>query len=935
MIEHLFTGTDRPILHSLIRHLWPEETSEPPDLSDTAILVPTRNVGRRVREALALRASEQNRGILSPTVFIPGTLLSAISGLDNPPGMSELSLHVVKALDEQRPETVMAAFGRTYGTDLNEKLSIARFFMETRRELGDVLLDYRKASEHPEIGDRDRWRALAIIESAFRKSLHKQGVLDPSDTASQIALDPKPYFTWSRLVVAGAPDFPERVATFLRNLAESLPVEIIVCSGDIPEQAFDNVGRPSADWFTEATIPVPERSIHVTTDIHEANELLADSIAEHPSSRSACVCGAGLPANAEALAFECKGNDLSIHNPAGHSFASTPAGQFLRHLTGICFGEEISDWIAWARDPFVGQWMRATGSSAEREAWIQESDQWLEEILPNSISDFLETLAHKRPRSNLFAKTISLRNKARKLGNVFRTFEDPEFRPLLDQLQDEDGIDEFAESFSKVRSVAEELFRGDELQKMGRWAIEQALQLQVYEDRPHDAIEVLGWLELLWSEGPWLQIPDLYEGAIPSTTGSHPLLPETLRSRLGMRGNVQRDARDAYLLRTLLALREKDGRVDLYVPKKDLDGGAVSPSRLLYFTDSADLPERVANLSRERTGKMRQGSVNPIIIEASHAKTVQKWIEGLDRIHVTSFASWIRCPFSFYLERICGAETIKADRLEMDPRHFGTGLHEVLRRLDTVEDQSLDWENDAAVIARGEELLNSWFLQQFGRRPGLLLELQKEGLSRRIEAAIKLRIDARREGWTPIHVEWNFRDEGLLTIEGIPLSGQIDLVEERGDELRVIDYKTSDKPTPPEVAHLMDLTRKRSFTPSQRVEVEGLPGMGWTNLQLPLYAMALRRKYPDRPIRVAYGLLPRAITESTIIEWPNFTDELAEAALEAATTIFGFWKGNGFWPPSSTFQRSDLYEWSGPSGIDGWEQGDLTDISEPTEEKES
>ncbi|MGE9291566.1 MAG: PD-(D/E)XK nuclease family protein, partial [Puniceicoccales bacterium] len=729
-------------------------------------------------------------------------------------------------------------------------------------------------------------------------------------------------------IVAGSPDFPERVAAFLRNLAETHPVEILILADPENPEAFDEVGRPRIDWFSTAPIEVPDSALKVCKDVGEANGRIAHRLEVHPDSRTACVCGVGMPADGAALTFELESRGLPAYDPAGLPFGATDAGRFFRHLTGICFGEEIPDLVAWIRDPYVARWMKSSGERTDRESWIRETDQWLEKILPNSIEDFFAVVLQHRLSSRILARTQAIRRTAREVGHIFALVEHRDLRPLLAEVESSEGVSEFASSLAGIRHFSESMGRPQDLEDLGRWAIEESMKFPIYPERPPEAIEVLGWLELLWEEKPWLQIPDFYDGSVPGMIGSHPLLPESLRQILKIPGRAYRDARDAYILNTLVKLRKENGTIDLYVPGRDLAGSVVSPSRLLYFTPTEDLPQRVQILTEEPATPLPAASVAPLRIDPSPVFSVENWWESLTRIHVTSFASWIRCPFTFYLERVANMSSVDPDRLEMDPGAFGTGLHEVMRQLDDPGSPEVDWQDREAIESRADHLLDKWFTQQFGPRPGLLLELQREGLRRRVHAAARIRAEARLEGWKPILVEWSFRDEGLLSIRDIPISGQIDLVEEREEELRIVDYKTSEKATPPEDAHIADLSRRRVFTPSALLPVDGRSGYGWTNLQLPLYYAALRAKFPNRPIRLAYGQLPRAMTESKLAQWPDFESLLADSALRAAETVVDLWRQKGFWPPSSHFKQSDAFSWSGPDGEDTWQHGDLLNLSE-------
>ena len=930
-MERVFTGCERPLLRSLLDFLWEEVGGAVPDLSETALLLPTRNVGRQVRAALAVRAGESGRAVLSPTVVTPGSLFTALAPNAPRPPRAALPLFAARAIADTPEDIRLQAFGRAPAGTSADRLALARFFLETRRSLAEGLHDYESLAGHPDVGDRDRWRALASIERTYRRLLARHDREDPDDRAARIAADPVPSFPARRLVVAGTPDFPPRVAAFLEKLAGSVPVSILILADPSEADRFDACGRPTPRGFGEAVIDIPPASLRVCRDPGEANDAIARRIEEFPGARAGCVCGVGQPAAAAALAFELTTRGIPAHDPGGQPFSATPAGCFFHTLVEVGFGEETAELGAWLRDPFVARWMRGRDTAEQRESWIREADEWMERILPSTIGDFLETVGReRRVRSAIFAATASLREAARRGGNLFRLLEDPIFQPLLATIRHEDGVAEFADALLEMKEWMEALAAGGGDPSVTRWIVGEAMNFRIYPDRPAEAVEVLGWLELLWDERPWLQIPDCFDGAIPGAPGIHPLLPETLRQTLGLPGRAQRDARDAYVLDTLFRLRRNGGRIDVQVPRRDLAGNVVSPSRLLYFTTEEELPARVKLLSTDPPPTVRSRPADRALrIHPDRADPLEKWLAGLERISVTEFASWIRCPFTFFLERVLGMEKVESETLEMDALAFGTGTHAVLQKLDE-EDGAVDWADPEALRRAADDILEEWFARRFGLRPGLVLQLQKEGLRRRVAAGARLRAEARAEGWRPKYIEWNFREENLLAVGGIPLAGKIDLVEERGGELRIVDYKTSNQITPPREAHWTDLRRKKTFTPPALLPVAAAPGHGWTNLQLPLYAAALRRKHPEAPIRVAYGHLPAAISEAEVEEWPLFDDAIGEDALAAAEKIVGWWKKAGFRPPSPAFRFSDAYAWSGPAGAEAWDPGDLLDLSSQT-----
>ena len=70
-VERHFLGWDAPVTTKVQQFLLPSQLSGPVDLENQLIVVPTRQAGRRLREALAMHCAEQNTALLSPRVVTP------------------------------------------------------------------------------------------------------------------------------------------------------------------------------------------------------------------------------------------------------------------------------------------------------------------------------------------------------------------------------------------------------------------------------------------------------------------------------------------------------------------------------------------------------------------------------------------------------------------------------------------------------------------------------------------------------------------------------------------------------------------------------------------------------------------------------------------------------------------------------------------------
>ena len=90
------------------------------------------------------------------------------------------------------------------------------------------------------------------------------------------------------------------------------------------------------------------------------------------------------------------------------------------------------------------------------------------------------------------------------------------------------------------------------------------------------------------------------------------------------------------------------------------------------------------------------------------------------------------------------------------------------------------------------------------------------------------------------------------------------------------------------------------------LDVEGKP-MRWTDLQLPLYVLALRNQFPNTPVNAGYVCLPKTQADVEFALWPALAapELLASAeacALAAADAILA----RRFWPPNPTIKPRRL-----------------------------
>jgi ATP-dependent helicase/nuclease subunit B len=197
--------------------------------------------------------------------------------------------------------------------------------------------------------------------------------------------------------------------------------------------------------------------------------------------------------------------------------------------------------------------------------------------------------------------------------------------------------------------------------------------------------------------------------------------------------------------------------------------------------------------------------------------------------------------------------------------------------------------------------------------------MQVESARQRLAAAAAVQAQTRAEGWVIEAVERKFQ----LEIGGLTISGQIDRIDRHNvtGEIRVLDYKTSDQAARPESAHLRKARRDERAPEFARCSPDGEQIMVWSDLQLPLYLRALAADHPG-PVSCAYFNLPKAVGETAIVRWEDYTPALAEAAWHCAEGVAAAIRAGEFWPPNENVdeQRDDfaaLFHHGVAASVDG------------------
>ncbi|MFP3853712.1 MAG: PD-(D/E)XK nuclease family protein, partial [Anaerolineales bacterium] len=357
----------------------------------------------------------------------------------------------------------------------------------------------------------------------------------------------------------------------------------------------------------------------------------------------------------------------------------------------------------------------------------------------------------------------------------------------------------------------------------------------------------------------------LSEGQLPVVEREDPFLGEALRQQLGLEPRIGRDQASLFYE----GITRADGSLLFTRPTLSEDGETWEPSpfwqeslRVFGMSDDdvpllqsgadrpmsqAASPQEVAFLAVRRGSlpaayEILAPRLEPLrqartLIEARLAEVPSGVFEGglqgaadelsdrYDEAHIWSpsrLESYGTCPHFFLTAQLFGLEQLEEPALGPDVRQLGSLLHRIL---ELAYEQAPDPTDPDQVLDSLRPLAKKAFdaaPSEFGFRPSPLWQVESEQLTADLEDTV-LALAELEQGWEPMAFEaiFGLADTPPLVMEteagSVRIRGVIDRVDRKGDQVRVIDYKTGSSHLDP-----ADLVRGR-------------------RLQLPLYALAAER----------------------------------------------------------------------------------------------
>ena len=909
-----FLGWQKPILPEAVRWLTTRYASDGQlDLGSVVILVSGGRAGRRLLELLVAEAEERKLTFTPPIPATPGTLAERFVDFRRPwAGPLPRQIAWVKALQKSDRETLAAIV--PFPPEENDWLgwtAIADRLDSVHAELAGHRLDFAQVGEKVDeiagFEESRRWLALASIHQHYLEGMAEGGFVDPHHDTER-ALAESAIRADLELVTAGAIDL-NRVHRAIFDVLGPRAMALVPAPQE-EAAGFDSHGTVVDAYWANMPLPIDDAQLVIADRPIDQAASAIERIAELGDRFSANqitlgVCDETLTAT---LAQQLQAYGLKSRNAAGLPLSQTRPARLLVLIANWIERSRYTDFAALIRHVDVAEYLEKQCGRDVARACQTLLDQYQEQALQSRLDGKLPGSGQRQQRLKEMLHQVTvlcsgLVDGRRPLGQwaeavaelLVRIFGQ---RPLERYESEQRVILEVCEKIgAKLRDWVS-LESGPHLTAPNaiRLLLAQVGEQPIPPEPMHDAIEMLGPLELVLDDAPVLILTGFNEGSMPTSQTSDALLPDRLRTELGLNNNAHRLARDMVQLRAML---ESDRETVLIAGRRDAEDNPLLPSRLMFSGDQ--MAQRVKRFTRGSESRYVAWPADwKLAAETQIAMPPEpaQLQEPVRHLRVTAFRDYLACPYRFYLRHIEELEPIDDAAQELSAAAFGSLAHEALQEF---ADHDVSRSTDPTKISQFfDRWLSSKAAKQFGRHPMPAVRVQIAQLARRLHRFAQWQAAWREEGWQLERAEIGFtgreHDEAEVPFEVdgevFFLRGRIDRIDRHAKtgRLAVIDYKTSDAGGDPEKVHRKGRAQQKE----------------WKDLQLPLYRVLVGSLGLGEIDKLGYLLLPKD-TSRVGPAWAAWEESDYEDAEEKAREVVRAIREEIFWPPSSVTSPFDSY----------------------------
>lgn len=938
-IERIFLGLQAPPLQTaadliIDRHQQSTDGQQEVNLTHLLVVLPTLRSRRRLLQLL-IDAAERRQVILTPPDIItigdlPERLYVAEKSL-----ASDLAQQIAwaKALDQTSDEVIEQLTGIAEQEKSDDRLRdwqpLAQLMVRLHTRLASDIWSFRSVAREVKnlknfLGkELQRWEALEKIQQTYYEILDSVNLWDRQAARSFAAaghrLNKRRCFCAQDILLIGVADLNRSLTGMLSQVADQ--VTCMVAADEAMADRFDGLGGLIAASWLDAEVKIDDRQIRIVNKPVDQAHAVLEYLQHLPPGRAfstdEVTIGVPDPKVIPQIQRELNAAQLPHRNLAGKSLDQTSPVRLMTACRDYLRTQDYVSFAALIRHPDIFAWV---ADSIQHDSFLSEFDEYQNTHLPDKIlvgqtqpfgdpDKIAAIFDTKDPNSK--RRSDATAQRCQRLNSIHELI-GPLLQPLADGVRPigqwadywinvlitvygdrmldptDDGDRQTIAACTAIKNALgnqQQVPAGFGITTTAaialQWALDAAAEQRVLPHPQPDAIELAGWLDLALDDAEVLIVTGMNDENVPTSEVGHQFLPNALCEQLGILDNNRRYARDCYALTVMTAVREN---FLLIAGRNSQNGEPKKPSRLLF----ADSPDVAALRARafftfvdDRPSALWLGDNESMPTDQQLPIPYPVCDVIPNRLSVTKFKEYLKCPYRFYLNIIMNLRTATDDWRELSGGTFGDLAHNVLEAF--AESEFRDSTNAKAINEFLEQELSTQSQQIFlgSRLPAV--QLQIDQLRLRLERFAVCQAEHRKSGWQIVSTEELLAHDLEVDGEVFTITGKIDRVD-RHEETRQVaiwDYKTSDKGEGPKAAHLKS-------------------GQ-WIDLQLPLYRHLVKEVDVVKSdnlatVKLGYVLLSRDLG-SIRFEEAEFDSPLLDEADELVKDCIRKIRQGIFWPP--------------------------------------
>ena len=863
-------------------------TQIPVSFSDILVLVPTRAAAKNLRDAILSECfAREVYGVCELNIKTLEDELAEYQKQTNTITATETRATWIATFEEAHLKNFTGLFPFTSPTrpDYFKLAKEFEFLQNTLAEnLKTISSAFDKLADTP---DCRRWQDLKQLEIIFNEKVKQAGKSTHIQSLESAIEKSVQSGKWKHVIVVANPDASVVLKEYLTRLDSNGTRTTIVIISDV-KSVFDEYGTPHPDVYPEINLPIEDSDINVYSDIKKQAQsvaLLAKTYADKVYDILAISCDQ--KNSIDVIKSEFVKNSINAISLEAESLEKTEIFNLISCLFAYCERPTFKNFLNFARNPIVSKKLESISEHCITDI-LADLDFISEESLCSNITQAKSTFyARINPQGLRNDRTTSAFIKIKYLRTIFDFAERclvanksaNELFDFISEILPEELSEKNQLALSVLSECIENILDAEEFAKI-KFSINEVFSIIINYIRSASTkieledkrIPLQDWMEIFWSPKPHLVLCDMNDGIVPLSNSDGMFLNDTIRKKLGLRHQLLRQARDAYMLETLKISRADGGAITICVPRKDLSGDPLMPSRILFQTEN--IAQRTQLLFKGQPISDIQQHYTP---EWNLNVPLKKFT---GKYSATKLNSYLDSPWQFYLQYVLSMGIVDTQKHEMDPSQFGDIFHKTLYKfaISDIKDSSDEKEISDFLLKEFLSLENDIF----GTTTRAQVRVQLENLKNRILACAKVQAKHRKEGWKILHAEKVFKTE-LCGRDFTGVFDRIDINENTGQYL-VLDYKTYDRNFPEitKTKHLQEHNEK----------------IYWKNLQLPLYVCVANEIFKTDNIICGYFVAPKNITQTSIDIWDNVS-KYQKSALDKMMEIVKDIESGKFAPEKS------------------------------------